>query len=75
MEDEGMKKKIAAGNQERVATTTGCVLNQRHRQGDREAKIQRDEAKQVKESGGEQDREREREREGETQCKSVQPEM
>ena len=32
-DDEGMKK-IAVGNQERVATTTGCVLNQQHREGD-----------------------------------------
>lgn len=34
-EDEGIKK-IAVGNQERVATTTGCVLNQQHREGERQ---------------------------------------
>lgn len=27
------------GNQERVATTTGCVLNQQHGEGDREGKM------------------------------------
>lgn len=52
VEDEGIKK-IAAGNQERVATTTGCVLNQQHREGDREGKMYEDEVKQVKNRGRE----------------------
>lgn len=34
-------KKIAAGNQDRVATTTGCVLNQRHREGERHERLWR----------------------------------
>lgn len=40
------EEKIAS-NQERRATTTGCVLNQQHREGER-VEINRDEAKLVK---------------------------
>lgn len=44
-EDGGMKK--IAGNQERVTTTTGCVLNQQRREGERVWSCT-DEAKQMK---------------------------
>lgn len=42
--DEGIKKNVAVGNQERVATTTGCVFNQQQREI---LKLCRDEVKQV----------------------------
>ncbi len=53
-EDEWIKK-IAVGNQERVGTTTGCVLNQQQREEDREERMYEDEVKQVKQRGRERD--------------------
>ncbi len=44
-------KNMSAGNQERVETTTGCVLNQQHREGDREGSMHRDKVKNVEQRG------------------------